>query len=241
MSDEEGLLRGVIASPGDAAPRLVYADWLEERDDLRGAYLRAEVAWARKRTKTGAKKLQKMAEGLDPVWAARVTRPPAGVCCDRVNFTKPGPQLAPPDLDRVETEMGMRFPPQFRAFYLNWNGGRPSPAHVPDPRPRWADMPLFISHFITAGKLAKELRFSHSLGQYLREPSNDVPLIRDMVQFADTPDDLGHFFIGVGKRNFGRVFHFTDFCHSLEEPEQLREMAPSFGEVLNKIGPKSRK
>lgn len=31
MSDEAALLRGILEAPGDDAPRLVYADWLEER------------------------------------------------------------------------------------------------------------------------------------------------------------------------------------------------------------------
>jgi uncharacterized protein (TIGR02996 family) len=40
MSDEEGFLQAIAAAPTDDLPRLVYADWLEERGDPRATYLR---------------------------------------------------------------------------------------------------------------------------------------------------------------------------------------------------------
>jgi uncharacterized protein (TIGR02996 family) len=43
---EEGFINAILASPADAAPRLVYADWLEERGDemslRRAEFLRVE-------------------------------------------------------------------------------------------------------------------------------------------------------------------------------------------------------
>ncbi|MBO0697719.1 MAG: TIGR02996 domain-containing protein [Zavarzinella sp.] len=38
--EEAAFLRAIHASPADAAPRLVYADWLDERNDPRGAAIR---------------------------------------------------------------------------------------------------------------------------------------------------------------------------------------------------------
>jgi uncharacterized protein (TIGR02996 family) len=38
--DEDAFLRAILASPHDDAPRLIYADWLEERGDPRGEYIR---------------------------------------------------------------------------------------------------------------------------------------------------------------------------------------------------------
>lgn len=43
MSDEEAFLRAIAAAPDDDLPRLVYADWLDERGDPRAEYLRLEV------------------------------------------------------------------------------------------------------------------------------------------------------------------------------------------------------
>jgi uncharacterized protein (TIGR02996 family) len=48
MSDEEALIQEILANPNDANARLIYADWLDERNDPRGAYLRrlcAAVTW----------------------------------------------------------------------------------------------------------------------------------------------------------------------------------------------------
>lgn len=50
-SDEAALLAGVCATPNDDTPRLVYADWLDERggdaDAARAAFIRAQIELAR--------------------------------------------------------------------------------------------------------------------------------------------------------------------------------------------------
>ncbi len=40
MAEESAFIRTILASPNETLPRLVYADWLEERGDLRAEYLR---------------------------------------------------------------------------------------------------------------------------------------------------------------------------------------------------------
>lgn len=40
MTDEEGFLRAIRLNPDDLVVRLVYADWLDERGDPRGEYVR---------------------------------------------------------------------------------------------------------------------------------------------------------------------------------------------------------
>jgi uncharacterized protein (TIGR02996 family) len=47
MTEEDALLQAISAEPEDDAPRLVYADWLEERGDPRGEFIRLECALAR--------------------------------------------------------------------------------------------------------------------------------------------------------------------------------------------------
>ena len=45
MTDEDALIRAIIAAPDDNAPRLVYADWFDEHGDPQRAYLiRAQIA-----------------------------------------------------------------------------------------------------------------------------------------------------------------------------------------------------
>lgn len=48
MSDREALIRAVYAAPDDDAPRLIYADWLDEHDDpARAEFIRLQVELAR--------------------------------------------------------------------------------------------------------------------------------------------------------------------------------------------------
>ena len=46
MTDSD-FLAAIIANPADDAPRLVYADWLEEHDGPRGEFIRVQVELAR--------------------------------------------------------------------------------------------------------------------------------------------------------------------------------------------------
>jgi uncharacterized protein (TIGR02996 family) len=61
MSLEDAFLRAVLADPDDDEPRLVYADWLEERDDPRGEFIRLQCILAR-------------LAGSDPIRAALAAR-----------------------------------------------------------------------------------------------------------------------------------------------------------------------
>lgn len=67
MSDEAALLAAIAASPADALPRLVYADWLEERGDSRAEFLRLQQQLADVLTR-----LQHVRAGLDTNWVDAV-------------------------------------------------------------------------------------------------------------------------------------------------------------------------
>ena len=145
MSEDEAFLRVIVDSPGDDTPRLVYADWLDDRGDPRGPYLRAETEWAKRRRKANWKPpvtkselravsaLRQQAADLDPFWVARVSRPPLGVCCDNLVFTESGPQLTVADIHEFEERTGGDIPLPLQAFLLNHNGGRPKPAKEAPP------------------------------------------------------------------------------------------------------------
>jgi uncharacterized protein (TIGR02996 family) len=51
ITDDEYFIRAIVAHPGEDSPRLVYADWLEERGDPRANYLRHEALWAKTKDK----------------------------------------------------------------------------------------------------------------------------------------------------------------------------------------------
>lgn len=61
--EEYGLLAAVLANPADDLPKLVYADWLDERSDPRGTFLRSLLAW-----RTNGGKLPKTTKGATKVW-----------------------------------------------------------------------------------------------------------------------------------------------------------------------------
>ena len=67
MSDEAGFLYALRENPGDDDTRLVYADWLEERGDPRGEYLRLEH-----QLRTIPARLAHLREGIDRDWIAAV-------------------------------------------------------------------------------------------------------------------------------------------------------------------------
>jgi uncharacterized protein (TIGR02996 family) len=136
VTEDEAFIRAVVDSPGDDTPRLVYADWLDDHDDPRGPYLRAEHAWRKPwrvdEWPTERLQLRAMAVGLDPVWVARISRPPVGVCCEHLQFAHRGPQLTIDELAEVDHWPRVRFPDDYTAFLLNYNGGIP---HLPDYSP----------------------------------------------------------------------------------------------------------
>lgn len=47
MTDPQAFVREILEHPDDDAPRLIYADWLEERGDPRGEFIRVQCELAR--------------------------------------------------------------------------------------------------------------------------------------------------------------------------------------------------
>jgi uncharacterized protein (TIGR02996 family) len=90
MSDEAAFLRSIQDSPADDAPRLVYADWLDERGDTasaaKAAFLRTTAAHggavrARARGRKALKQqLHEMARALPKDWLTIVSQVPVENC-----------------------------------------------------------------------------------------------------------------------------------------------------------------
>jgi uncharacterized protein (TIGR02996 family) len=77
MSEEDGFLRAILASPGDAAVRLVYADWLEDRADPRAEYLRlgarlAGLAAGDEAAAAARRRMLQLRPQLPLAWLARL-------------------------------------------------------------------------------------------------------------------------------------------------------------------------
>src|SRR6516162_8267287 len=88
--NDEAFLQAIAASPNDEGPRLIYADWLDERDDPRGTWLRTESALRGTSPKKAehealAARLEELRFGLDPGWQ-RWTEPTATQCSGPTTF-----------------------------------------------------------------------------------------------------------------------------------------------------------
>jgi uncharacterized protein (TIGR02996 family) len=89
---EEVFIQAILEAPDDPTHRLVYADWLEERnDDARAGFLRAQAAlFALPADDAGreeaAEGLRERRAGLDPTWLARLDHAPVENCDARLTF-----------------------------------------------------------------------------------------------------------------------------------------------------------
>jgi uncharacterized protein (TIGR02996 family) len=78
---DEAFLRALAEAPNDDPTRLVYADWLEERDDPRAEFLRASVALAASDgpgRDEAHQRFLKAAVGHSPEWIVAVSLPALG-------------------------------------------------------------------------------------------------------------------------------------------------------------------
>jgi uncharacterized protein (TIGR02996 family) len=238
MNDDEAFIRAIVAAPGDDAPRLVYADWLDERGDPRGSYLRLEAEIRRDRPDVfGAGKwLAKAHYSIDNMWLNRVTRPPLGVCPDQVRFRDAGPPLTGADLERVERELGFRLPWQYGAFLLNYNGGVPEPGQFvlegQEPEER-SEVEWLLR--IGAEGPGRNLPLERVVAN-LRRAGAAGPVNNDLLPIGNpvTQDDM--LFIGVTDLLHGPVYYFNDYTHFSYDAENLIEIAPSFGQFLAMLG-----
>jgi uncharacterized protein (TIGR02996 family) len=126
MSDEDAFIVSILNASGDDSSRLVYADWLQDRDDPRERFLRAEAEAARKAPKgklsaRAVSRLRRLSARLDPVWVARISRPPIGVCCDHLPLGPVPFAETEESVDRILAEKNLVLPSAYRAFLLNYN------------------------------------------------------------------------------------------------------------------------
>src|SRR5688572_22900747 len=95
---DEAFLRAIAESPRDNTPRLVYADWLDERRDPRAEWLRLQRTLAspvpdRARYTDLCAREQELHRALDPVWLHAVRRYTTAPPCR--DIAKLVPALAP--------------------------------------------------------------------------------------------------------------------------------------------------
>ena len=212
MNEDEAFTRAVVDNPGDNTVRLVYADWLDERDDPRGSYLRTLV--------TGDfVHARELALRLDPVWVARVSAPPNGVCCD-FTWDQRGDPIHSTDVDRFESRFGITLPHQYRAFLLNYNGGMIELDlwETPDGT-QYSEHCLFNSLARTSGDDPDgSLEYEYAVRRHCvfrGTPREDDMLqvrLRSSMIIGITPARPNWVLLGIGDRNKGGIRSLAQFA-----------------------------
>jgi uncharacterized protein (TIGR02996 family) len=135
---DEVFLSAIRTQPTDSTSRLVYADWLDERDDPRGEYLRllcAATGWAKaaENRERIVARLQELCAEFDPEWLAVVQYGvgwrtlfeanllPFGEREYRTEYVF-GPPATPEAITAAEAALGMRLPADVREMLAEFNG-----------------------------------------------------------------------------------------------------------------------
>jgi uncharacterized protein (TIGR02996 family) len=124
MVDEPALMQAILANPTDDAPRLVYADWLEERGDPRAELLRIQTAMMTMPRKDQQqarfrKRLKELRSTLDAESLAWLN-----TLRYRTTFAALARPLTPRDgvpeerIAEEERRLGARLPRALRDYYL---------------------------------------------------------------------------------------------------------------------------
>jgi uncharacterized protein (TIGR02996 family) len=110
--DDDAFLTVLRTHPNDETTRLVYADWLEERDDSRGTFLRLEQEYVALpiddvRRARLLSRIRRLARSLNRDWLRIVSRPPIENCRLNLKFAFECPrhwdQLQSTDLPTVRS------------------------------------------------------------------------------------------------------------------------------------------
>lgn len=217
LPGEADILATVIANLADYTAKLVYADWLEERDDPRGPLLRNFVAACR-----AGKKPPKVADAPKP-WRELLGFPVFARARDTVlvDMLDDVFAVARPAIEyrtRKEPEKGI--PVGASKF-----GGRPDlPAGTK--WPRFDDRPLSFLGQINLTELAAS------------PVARDLPTAGILSAFCVYDDDDGNDYFPKGS---WRLFHFPDatklarqeFDQELDESSRFRSCRVEFTETLS--------
>ena len=249
MIDDEAFIRAIVAAPADEAPRLVYADWLDERRDPRGSFLRAESRWYATRTDEDEESVRTLSRSLaDGIWIARVTRPPLGVCCDRLRFTGERPRVGLSHLLALEERRGISLPDQYKAFLLNYNGGYPdlAPGVGPPSSPCFT-MDRFYSVGVDPGDFLNanledqiDRHLSHWSGELDRAdldcPREWIEWMLDYVPIGYNPDLIYELVIGING-SARRLVTYIDSSVAPYPPPDFDQPAPfPFSQYQDSVG-----
>jgi uncharacterized protein (TIGR02996 family) len=139
MNSDSAFLEHLEANPDDYTTRLVYADWLDERDDPRGRYLRLELALAGlgpedPRSAPLEEELQALCGALDLAWRRQAGKRHDALLCAyepvrKINVIKVIRELTGVGLKEAK-DLSEAPPPVPILGGLSWAEARQACAHL---------------------------------------------------------------------------------------------------------------
>jgi uncharacterized protein (TIGR02996 family) len=127
---EDAFLAAILEDPAADMPRLVYADWLEERSDPRAEFLRVECALLKlspddERLPALQKRLRELQQALDAGWKSLVRRLPLDPLDELRQVLLPPrrPFQASGDWAAVEAALGAALPADYKALVNAYGSG----------------------------------------------------------------------------------------------------------------------
>jgi hypothetical protein len=190
--------------------------------------------WRASERPSESSELSKLAQGLDPVWVARVSRPPLGVCCDHLRFTECGSSQSRDHIDQLQRKLGIQFPETYQAFLLNYNAGLVSP---PSAAP--FDCPSECNPLVCFYPIEHTFRTAFETTPTLDSLLNRKGLSTGIASLAHSPSDLRLLYLGIAGLFRGKVY-----SDCTVKPEWLgrgyppESTAPSLSEYLGGLTPK---
>jgi uncharacterized protein (TIGR02996 family) len=236
MTQDEAFLQEILAHPDDNTPRLIYADWLDEHDQSeRAEYLRAEcrIAAGLETVKQLAK-WRRLASLLEAVWVARVSRPPLGVCVRSRLFVPADRPTTEKAIRAVERRFGMRFPADYRAFLLNYNGGgfaaRPADANEDPNRSH-------IEEWFWGIDLGEKswLGDLGTLAESCIEGSDGVYSDAGLFPIGAPEQERMLYLLETSGERTGRVVLHDHMIDPWDQPARWARVAPSFAALLARL------
>lgn len=149
MNEENAFFQAVLASPEDTTLRLIYADWLDERGDPRGEFLRIVLEMSplpvcSTRYQELRCRRDRISIGFDSEWLKTMLRtsfpeirnrleeldrldPDRKVFASHSHQYRLNPPLTIDQVERIESRLGFRLPEQYRRFVTEFADGGAGP------------------------------------------------------------------------------------------------------------------
>jgi uncharacterized protein (TIGR02996 family) len=217
QKDEDSFVSAIRASPKDEELRLVFADWLEDRGDPRADYLRAEVEHFRNQREVQGSVVWSLMERLDPVWTAMVSRAPFGILVPDLTFSETGPKVQLTDLKKIEKRWRKRLLPDYAAFLLSYNGGRPSKPYLYS----------YMGSGDDIDRLYDEVRFFSTVDKH---PSGRPYLMMNAVELYD-----GHISERQDEQRLRRMLPIGKIIRDGDDAEGILALLMDKNEKYNRI------